>query len=233
MNYKIITDIEKLNRFVEWLPELKMNEIFYGCLFARKKYCPDLVHSSDKTQLKRFTFKKHNLIDKIRQLECAEGSFKLKENVIPNDALVLYVAPNPRCEKKATFALMKDLVDLIQHSSQGYSLHQEALSAIQRAKGSTYVVDFDFDFKDCTGLGRDELIKGFNRFINQDALSILETRGGMHVMVHPDKVEKRFQKFWHRGFTEYDILDQSGDMLIPCPGTTQGGFTPKLIQYAG
>lgn len=229
MNYQIINDIDELNRFVEWLPELKKNEIFYGCLFARKKYCPELVHSSDKTQLKRFTFKKENLIDKIRQLECAEGSFKLRENVIPNDALVLYVAPNPRCEKKATYALMKDLVDLMQQSSEGYSLHQQALSAIQKVKGSTYVVDFDFDFKDCAGLEKHQLIEGFTRFINLDALSILETRGGMHVMVHPDKVKKQFQKYWHQGFTEYDILDHHGDMLIPCPGTTQGGFVPKFI----
>ena len=48
-------------------------------------------------------------------------------------------------------------------------------------------------------------------------------------MVHPTKVEKQFQKWWHNSFTEYDILDQHGDMLIPCPGTTQGGFVPKFI----
>jgi len=39
-NYKIIQDEQAFLQFIEWLPELEDNELFYGCLFARKNMTP-------------------------------------------------------------------------------------------------------------------------------------------------------------------------------------------------
>ena len=36
-HYQIIKDLQLLNEFVEWLPVLAEDEIFYLALFARKK----------------------------------------------------------------------------------------------------------------------------------------------------------------------------------------------------
>jgi hypothetical protein len=67
MNYQIIMDEQKLTDYVHWLPELGPSETFYGSLFARKKYCSSIPWpGGDKTQLKRFTATKENLIAKIR-----------------------------------------------------------------------------------------------------------------------------------------------------------------------
>jgi len=41
--YKIIYDEETLINFINWLPDLKDNEIFYLSLFCRKKYAPTHV----------------------------------------------------------------------------------------------------------------------------------------------------------------------------------------------
>ena len=54
--YKIIHDINKLQEYINWLPDLNESEMFYGCLFARKKYCSSVPWpGGDKTQLRRFT----------------------------------------------------------------------------------------------------------------------------------------------------------------------------------
>ena len=60
MNYKIITDTNKLKEFIDWLPELKDDECYYVMLFARDKYFKELGKPSVK--LKRFTSNKE-LID--------------------------------------------------------------------------------------------------------------------------------------------------------------------------
>ncbi|MDR3058001.1 MAG: hypothetical protein LBU84_07665 [Prevotella sp.] len=36
--YKIIADQDKVNEFIDWLPRLEENEMFYTSLFARSKY---------------------------------------------------------------------------------------------------------------------------------------------------------------------------------------------------
>ena len=99
-NYKIIHNKEALLQFIDWLPELEDNEKFYLSLFARKKYCPDLIKSNDKTQLRRFTSNKARMYDKIKQLELQIGDWKLKDVSAPQESLVVYIMPNPRCMKK-------------------------------------------------------------------------------------------------------------------------------------
>jgi len=227
MNYKIIHDQNELQRFIDWLPDLKDNEIFYGCLFARKKYCPGLVHLSDKTQLKRFTFKKVNFIEKIRQLECEIGSYSLKDRPVPQEALVLYANPNPRDQRKATFASIKELVNLIERNACNYNLHQEVMSNIHRSCGTKHFVDFDLDLEDKTQIPK--IISDINLVINPEALTFVETRGGLHCLVQPLKVTSNVSKKWYQQMSALSEIDQKGDQLLPVPGCIQGGFSPKFI----
>lgn len=221
MNYTIITDREKLEEFIDWLPELKDNEKFYCSLFARKKYCQDLIKSNDKTQLKRFTSNKDRLLEKIEQLEIKKGTYKLRGHTVPQESLVLYINPNPRCMKRATFQMMNKCLKLIEHDNNNYNIHAEALSCIQRSKGTTHFVDFDIDDKTV------DLVK-LNTIIPPDCYDIIETRGGYHVLVNPIKATV-VERMWYRKILETFDCDQVGDQMIPIPGSVQGGFTPKFI----
>lgn len=219
MNYKIIQDEQMLRDFITWLPDLVDNEKFYVSLFARKKYCPEIVKSSDKTQLKRFVSNKEILFDKIKQLECEIGAYKLHGTPIPQESLVIYINPNPRDMKKATFHLAKKCIDLAQ-TANNYNIHAEALSCIQRSKSKSHFCDFDIDTKDID-------LRKLDSILSRDTYEILETRGGYHILVFTRLAPKTK---WHQMIRDTFNVDQVGDQLIPICGCTQGGFIPKFIK---
>jgi len=226
MNYKIIADQEKLLHFISWLPDLEEHEKYYVALFARKKYAEEGITSSDKTQLKRFTSDKKRLFDKIKQLEVPLGAWKLKSGAAPEKSLALYISLNPRCMKKATELMGKKCWDLMH--SKNYNVHAEALSCIHKSKSRTCYVDFDIDDKD---IDPDEA--WLNTEIGIDNYTILDTRGGYHILVEPEKAsyfrqENFNDKNWFQMMQKKYPVDQSGDLLIPVAGTFQGGFIPTF-----
>lgn len=228
MNYQIITDEEKLLSFIDWLPELKEYEKYYVCLFARNKYCKELTHiKSDKSQLKRFVSDKERLYWKIKQLEVEVGAYRQKDNAIPQEALALYITPNPRSTWKATFNSIIKLSTMIRDNCITNNPHQEVLSEIQRAKGTTHYIDFDIDEKDEQVLS--DTITRIKEVINPDAVTWLRTRGGLHVLINPKKVAPEFKNSFYQNIVKLPNIDQTGDQLIPVVGCTQGGFTPHFL----
>jgi len=229
MNYKIIADESKLKEFIDWLPELQDGETYYCCLFARSKYCPELK-GSDKQQLKRFTSKKEYLFDKIKQLECEVGSYVQRDIVIPQEALAMYIMPNPRSFERATKALIKTLVDKITEPYDGYNPHQEALTALQKSPARKVFMDFDFD-----NVSLDEIREQTFDFemVNCDALTVVKTHGGFHLLVETEKIDEQYKKTWYQKMTKLTAIDVRGDNLLPFVGCTQGGFIPELQNYRG
>lgn len=238
MNYQIITDPDKLKEFIEWLPELKEDETFYLCLFARSKYCKGIAHvRSDKAQLKRFTSNKSRMYNKILQLECPVGAHTMKEvgkdNFldVPQEALALYITINPRSFKIATVKSLKKLLDLSLQPYNGFHPYQEVMSEVQKAKNySSPFVTFDFDIdKQKFPLVTTEV----SMAVNPRALSVVETRGGFHFIVRTEFLtdEEQNKGRWYNEMRK--ILakyssdhDNAGDIMLPVPGTYQGGFTP-------
>lgn len=231
-NYRIINDLDKLQQFIDWLPELEAHETYYVSLLARNKYCKDIVHiRTDVEQLRRFTTTKERMIHKIKQLECELGTYTQKETPIPQEALALYIHPNPRSQTKAMERMLRRGMDLILQPYSNYNVHQEALSAIQQSKSKNFVIDFDFD-----NLSIDDFNhKVLNVKINSEAVSIVKTRGGFHALVKPEKVTKQFEKAWY--ISLYSLIPEKdkavGDLLMPVPGCTQGNFIPHLITLDG
>lgn len=221
MNYQIITDEQKLIDFIDWLPELGENEKFYCCLFARKKYCDGELKSSDKSQLKRFLSNKERLFEKIKQLEVELGAYQLKSGNAPQQSLALYINPNPRDLKKATYDAIINLTKLLKEDNKNYNPHAEVLSCIQRSVSRKVHLDFDIDTKD---FDFNQLCK----VINKSCLTIVETRGGYHVLVRLAEVEPQYKKSFYNNILKLGV-DQTGDQLLPVPGCIQGGFTPSFL----
>ena len=227
MNYKIINDEKELIRFIEMLPNLNNNEIFYVSLISRNKYMDinDKKIFPDKIQLKRFTSNKEMLFDKIKQLECELGFYKYKGLPVPENSIALYIHPNPRCLITATKSSALKLTNFIFNNVKNKNPHQIVLSEIQKSKSYTEFIDYDFDNVSDEKTLIEKIIPLTG---NKDAVIPIKTKNGLHVLVNPRFVELTKIKTFHNSIINLGS-DKSGDQLLPIPGTSQGGFIPKIL----
>lgn len=232
MNYQIIKDIDKLRQFIDWLPELKPNELYYIALYARSKYCKDIAHiSSDKQQLGRFAVTKSKIELKIRQLETAVGSYKqFNKGIvteIPQEALSCYIYLNPKDQRKAALNLSKELIDVLAYpdSHSKLDLNQMVLTSIHKAKSKTRFVIADFDNTDV-----DTVRQSVEPYIDLDkGIEYLITRGGVHLIIDVNNFKPKV-KNWYNSIQSLSAVDKISEMASPIPGTYQGGHVPYFYK---
>lgn len=232
-NYQIIRDEKILADFISWLPELREGETYYLVLLARNKYVRDLpgaLHMphirSDKQQLARLVTNKTSMRNKIKQLETGLDNYFTRDGEpIPEEALALYISVNPRSHVVAARDTLKMLADYLTKPYDGYRLDQDVISNIQRAIGNKVFMDLDFD-----GVDLDATMTEVYRHINSEAVAVLKTRGGFHLLVRLSVIHDQYKKSWYKELTKLPGVDVRGDNLIPVPGTTQGGFMPFLVK---
>ena len=225
-NYQVILDEDRLRAFADWLPKTEPNETFYVALLARNKYAKDAgigTFIADRYQCKRFLTTADRLVDKIKQLECPAGSYRLKDIAVPQEALALYITPNPRDQVKATQHGLVKFAQLIADRSNSHNPIAEMMSAVHKSPCHMHFLDVDFD-----GVEPEVMVPKIGEFLNLDAVEVLKTHGGFHALVRHAKVSPECVKTWYKKMMALEGVDIRGDNMIPVPGCTQGGFNPEL-----
>lgn len=227
--YEIIADESKLDEFIDWLPDTNENSQYYITLFARKKYIPDHpALRADKTMIKRITSQKKDIKNKLRQMECRVGAYTGANNIpIPQNSLAVYISPSPRDLIAASFDTIQKLSSMLRHymhdSSKSINPRSEVMNAIQLSGSRKKRLVFDLDSKD------EKHLKYIEELYSNGKYSLIETRGGYHIIIDPDNNDGTWDKLWYNNKIR-DICDVVGDALTPIVGCYQGGFIPKLIK---
>ena len=150
------------------------------------------------------------------------GAYRLKDKLAPQVSLAFYINPNPRDLRKATFDSIINLTTLLKNNRGDFNPHAEVMSCIQQSAGKKEYLDFDIDDKEFD-------LQQLKPIINPSCLTIVQTRGGYHVLVKIAAIEAKYKKSFYQSFTAFEAVDQSGDQLLPVPGCTQGGYMPKFL----
>lgn len=244
MNYKLLQNEVELQKFIDFLPELKPNECYFLILIARKKWNPE-SNIPSATKLKRETVnKKDKIIQTIRQMEVAEGIFTNNEIAIPQENLGVYIGYNPRDQYKASFELINKCLTAIKTNKQNINVKSMANDVIQASYGTKNFMDIDVDIKE--GEDYNEIVKFIKSVIDEKYLNFFKTSGGFHCLInlnHPDfkssdknesdLISPNFGKKWYPELQKHQFKSELNIMsndLMPMPGCNQGKFVPFMFK---
>ena len=241
MNYKLIHNLENLNKFIELLPELKENESYFLILIARKKWNPD-ANIPSAYKLKRECVTKEKIVRTIKQWETEIGTYTTNDGiVIPNENLGVYIAYNPKNQYKATFDLVKKCLESIEKGNKVINVKSMANDVIQSSNGSKNFIDIDVDIKE----GEDylEVIKFIKSIVNEQRLTFVKTNGGFHCLINMNElfiaegtnkpisipISDKHGNNWYPKIQEHPFKSELNIMshdLMPLVGCNQGKFIP-------
>jgi hypothetical protein len=224
--HDVILDERELDRFIDhFLPDTEPHEKFYVALFARQKYTNQKIGNtnSDKSHLSRFLTTKKTLKGKIQKMEVPLGVYKNKKgDVIPQEALAVYIHPNPRDLRLATIRGIAKLAECVEKDDFLDPVQRMITMAHKCPISKKPFVIFDIDTKGAHTLEKVSAI-------TNDWHKTLVTHGGYHIIIKREwfSLIADHNKMWYTKLME--LSDQHGDLMIPVPGCTQGNNYPYFL----
>jgi hypothetical protein len=231
INYKIISDYEKLNSFIELLPNNNKDERYMLYLFARKKYNHVEGLIADKCQLKRIMCHKKDIVKSLEQLQIEEGKWTFDDIIIPQDNLVVYIQPNSRCLKKAARKTQSEIVDNL---LGGGNLNVKSLfyNNLQKYASDKRFYLLDIDKKPDIEIDENELLDWLKLCIGFIPL-IIKTKNGYHVLIETILLAESFKSKWFNNLNNNlpNSFERTlnGDNFCVIPGIIQANFEPYMI----
>lgn len=248
----LVVDRDEFTKFIDILPELEKDEVYFCSLSARNKYLSKEereYYSLGQTEMfvREIAKSKEQLSTyTIRRLE-ATLSHKTTRNglAIPEKSLVCYMNINPSSMIRAYFQFQSEMnrqvqevtAALMHKKEPNYTFvlneHRELLNCIQKSTLRKYFIDIDCDTK------KEEICLYLTSTFKEYNIEfhIIETHGGYHFLLRRDTFPEKFNLHMivEKAANWYDALKESKpeiiinkNAMVPIPGILQAGFLVKF-----
>lgn len=246
---KLIHDRKEYLKFLEYLPELENDEVYFLSLSARNKYLTDderVEYDLGRTEMfsRQIAFDKAGIAIALNKME-ADLNVRTTRNgsPIPEHCLVVYVNVHPSSTLKAYRRFSEQMNRHYEEAFLGTLNGSEAtdmwipfrrittnlMNHIQKASSRKVLVDIDIDGDDDKQSAI--LVKEVDDYLSKHECGrmIIKTQGGFHVLVPTKYLGKHvplFQKLQELDKQTEGEVKFNGNAMVPLPGTLQAG---KLV----
>jgi len=256
---KLIKDQKQFNKFIDLLPELQNDEVYFISLSARNKYLSkeEREHYSlgqtemfgreiaqSKEKLETYTIKK---LESLLEFKTTRNGM-----LIPEKSLVVYMNINPSSMVKAYMQFQKEMSNqiseitsaLMNGKNPNYSFvniqTRELMNCIQKSSSRKEFIDIDCDTKE------KQVIEYLYDSLAENGILfyLIETKGGLHFLIKKDTIPKFVNKYCVvRSFNIMNIINKAKELseikdveiminnnaMVPVPGTMQSDFLVKMF----
>jgi len=248
----LILDKKEYDKFVDYLPELERDEVYFLSLSARNKYLTDaerVEFDLGRTEMfsRQVAFDKEGIELALNKMT-ADLAVRRTRNgsKIPEKSLVVYFNVHPSSTVKA-YRRFSEQMD--RHYEEAFvgtlngsdaadmwipfrRMRTNLMNHIQKSFSRKLMVDIDIDGED------DEqskaLLWSVRDFLtyNDCHFVTIKTQGGYHVLVPTEKLGKHvplFQKLKDLDNTTEGEVKFNSNAMVPLPGTLQAGKLVTLV----
>ena len=255
----LIQDEKQFNKFIEILPELQNDEVYFISLSARRKYLTDEERDTyalgrtemfsrqiakSKEQLREYTMKKLGM----------SLLYKTTKNglQIPEKALVVYININPSSMLKAYQLFQEEMnkemnaiINALRNNKEpnyDRTLIQKRLlmNCVQKSSGEKHYIDIDCDTK------KPEVVESLTTSLSNSKIEfhVIETQGGFHFLIKKDTIPNN-KKLKHLNIQKFNLMriiqaardvdgerneiEINGNVMVPVPGTNQANFLVRMV----
>lgn len=238
----MIYDDVELQKFLNILPDLENDEVYFISLAARKKYLTieeqKEINLNHAEMFNRMVIRSKERIPRIITRLSGNGYYSKNDMLYPDKCLVAYFNVNPTSMlaayqefsnnmTKYVIELAKNKNPIENHSmTKLRKLDVELMNSIQRKRSRKTFIDIDVDTKDIS------ILNGMRNVFNINGVvyHVISTHGGYHILLVRSTISFNYTKVVrdYNALTDSEVIVNSNEM-IPMPGTMQGGHLVKLI----
>ena len=241
---------QEFDKFVEFLPELERDEVYFLSLSARNKYLSEEEReywSLGRTEMfSRVTaYDKPGLEYALQKLEASLGYRKTRNGKeMPSKSLVVYMNVNP-CSTVKAFTMFKGEMDRVMEEiytatvkgkdpeyTPFQRIEKRLMNAVQKSKGRRLLLDVDFDVKTT------DPVREFTGLLKEKGVDYrtISTRSGYHVLIRKETLGKQ-NVYTKIAELHKEAVKDGGEVcfnkneMVPVPGTMQADKLVHFVEF--